>query len=700
MAKINDLVKQVGDPRLRRELEAAVAELLQKKRFGLVYENHLPETTALPGFPVTEGAFAVRRDKISARHALRVCAVADGVATVEPLSGGQTEAAPVADLVALQRLGEPIYPGLERVGATERGGAARPHHAVIDGENYHVLKTLTLTHTGKVDVIYIDPPYNTGARDWKYNNDYVEADDLYRHSKWLAMMERRLRLAKELLNPADSVLIVAIDEKEYLRLGLLLEQVFPEATIQMVSSVINPAGAGREADFSRTDEYLFFARFGIAKVAPESRVQGETSVIWDSLRRSSLAGKRGRKGPGACGPNQFFPIYVDPKTGMISEIGEPIPEDVPLNQASVKPDNVTVLPIRPDGTEMNWGITPSVAKRLLINGYLRAGRAKPNEPQKYVISYLTLGIVEDIRTGMAIVRGKNPDGTVDAFYPAGRDKMPTTNWNRPSHDAQQYGTKIVNALLDNRPFPYPKSLYAIEDALRFFVANKPDAVILDFFAGSGTTTHAVMRLNKQYGGRRQCISVTNNEVSAGEQKALRAEGLLPGDPDWERWGIFEYITKPRIEAAVTGKTPNGQFIQGDYKFNDEFPMADGFAENVSFFHLNYLNPDQVDMGRQFAAIAPLLWLDSGAVGPYDPDADADGAGYSLPVGAKYAVLFRESCIGPFLEALAERPDISHVSLVTNREDAYAQMRAALPPHLHTRRLYRDYLRSFQLTEPE
>ena len=105
---------------------------------------------------------------------------------------------------------------------------------------YHALKALTFTHRGKVDGIYIDPPYNTGARDWKYNNDYVEGDDLYRHSKWLAFMERRLLLAKELLNPEDSVLIVTIDEKEYLRLGLLLEQIFPEAQTQMVTHRDHP----------------------------------------------------------------------------------------------------------------------------------------------------------------------------------------------------------------------------------------------------------------------------------------------------------------------------------------------------------------------------------------------------------------------------------------------------------------------------
>jgi adenine-specific DNA-methyltransferase len=109
-----------------------------------------------------------------------------------------------------------------------------------------------------IDVIYIDPPYNTGARDWKYNNDYVGEEDLYRHSKWIAMMERRLIVTKALLNPTSSVLIVTIDEKEYLHLGLLLEQTFQNASgIQMVSSVINPKGTGRSNDFSRTDEYIF-----------------------------------------------------------------------------------------------------------------------------------------------------------------------------------------------------------------------------------------------------------------------------------------------------------------------------------------------------------------------------------------------------------------------------------------------------------
>ena len=159
----------------------------------------------------------------------------------------ETEAATAAveDLVVVAEFRDPIYPGLVSTGKVERGGD-KPFHTVINAENYHALQALLFTHRGKVDCIYIDPPYNTGAKDWKYNNDYVEGDDLYRHSKWLAFMERRLLLAKELLNPDDSVLIVTIDEKEYLRLGLLLEQTFPGATSRWSSSSSTPRGVDHD----------------------------------------------------------------------------------------------------------------------------------------------------------------------------------------------------------------------------------------------------------------------------------------------------------------------------------------------------------------------------------------------------------------------------------------------------------------------
>lgn len=167
----------------------------------------------------------------------------------------------VDDVVVVAEFRDRIYPGLVETGRVERGGD-KPFHTVINAENYHALEMLTYTHRHSIDAIYIDPPYNTGAKDWKYNNNYVEGDDDYRHSKWLAFMERRLEIAKELLNPEDSVLIVTIDEKEYLRLGMLLEQVFPEADIQMVTSVINRAGSSRAGRFARVDEYIFYVFLG------------------------------------------------------------------------------------------------------------------------------------------------------------------------------------------------------------------------------------------------------------------------------------------------------------------------------------------------------------------------------------------------------------------------------------------------------
>lgn len=214
------------------------------------------------------------------------------------------------DLVVVAEFDDKIFPGLVETGRVERGGD-KPFHTVINAENYHALEMLTYTHRGKVDAIYIDPPYNTGARDWKYNNDYVEGDD-YRHSKWLAFMERRLLVARELLNPDDSVLVGTIYEKEYLRLGMLLEQTFPEAKTQMISSVINPGGSVRQGAFSRTDEYIFVLRIGESRVLPlplPSDWRGGKSVntapvAWRSLLRGGAAGRREDR------PNMFYPLFV------------------------------------------------------------------------------------------------------------------------------------------------------------------------------------------------------------------------------------------------------------------------------------------------------------------------------------------------------------------------------------------------------
>jgi adenine-specific DNA-methyltransferase len=339
---------------------------------------------------------------------------------------------------------------------------------------------------------------------------------------------------------------------------------------------------------------------------------------------------------------------------------------------------------------MNWGITADTARKRLSDGHLRAGKHKPDEPQQYVISYLTGGIIRDIEAGRVDVSGRAQDGSVIAHYVTGRLVMPTTLWNRQSHDAQRYGTEVLKALIPGRRFPFPKSLYAVEDCLRYFLADNPDAVVLDYFAGSGTTAHAVMRLNRD-GGQRRSISVTNNEVSSAEQSALRGEGRRPGDPEWEEHGICENVTKPRLQAAITGLTPDGSQVKGAYSFVDEFPMAQGFDENVEFFTLTYESALRVTSNREFAKIAPFLWLRAGSRGRR-----IETIPEGWDVADAYGVIADLDQAESFIEALEAQAELTHAFIVTDEDRLFEAMIRQLPGHVEPVRLYSSYMRNFEI----
>jgi adenine-specific DNA-methyltransferase len=698
--ELDVLLEKVQDAALRADLRSQVDRLKQKRSFGLVFEQHIPERVRLPQHPVRVGSQVVARDAEDS-PTYEVTFLNNGVATLEavrdpdganmtaPEHGGRAEHAPIESLVVISDFGEPVLPGFRHLGAVERGGE-KPNHVVINGENHHALQALRFTHAGKVDCIYIDPPYNSGARDWKYNNDYVDDNDAYRHSKWLAFMERRLKLAKELLNPESSVLIVTIDEKEYLRLGMLLEQTFPGARVQMVSITISPRGTSRANEFSRVDEFAFFVFIGQVDISVRAGSSDDAEVRWPYLRRTSMNSTR-TKGR----PNQFYPIFIDPQGPSgprVARIGEPIARDVDRQSIPDEPGLVTIWPVNPDGIEMTWGMVPQTLRRTIDSGFARvsAGTAA-NAP--YVIAYVTTEAQERVATGEYLVTGTRTDGSKVVTVPGGKVSKPTTVWRDTSHDAGAYGTGLMRSLIPGRSFPFPKSLYAVEDTLRFFVGEKPDAVILDFFAGSGTTAHAVARLNKQDGGRRQCILVTNNEVSVDEAAVLRSKGLRPGDPEWEALGIFEHITRPRVEAAIKGTTPEGGPIVGDYKFTDEFPMAAGFEENAAFLELRYLDADDVDLGLAYDDIAPLLWLRAGAIGPIAPCADDAGAPLPYIWTDRYGVLFDEDRWRSFVAARPESATAAFI--VTYSPTVFAGVAAELPPRMDTVRLYDTYLSLFQ-----
>jgi adenine-specific DNA-methyltransferase len=301
------------------------------------------------------------------------------------------------------------------------------------------------------------------------------------------------------------------------------------------------------------------------------------------------------------------------------------------------------------------------------------------------------GTTRAIEAGLISVSRSGDKGQVVSLGGRQGGSIIKTVWNRPAHNAGMHGSALLRLLIPNRTFPFPKSLYAVEDALRAVIGDNRDAIVLDCFAGSGTTAHAVMRLNKQDGGRRQSISVTNNEVAADEQKKLRGNGLRPGDHDWERWGICDHITKPRIRAAITGKTPDGDAIEGDYKFTDEFPMSDGFEENAEFFTLTYETPVAVSHNLSFERIAPLLGMRAGSTGQRIDKLPEQG----WRVVERYGLLTDLDQARPFCAAISNTSELYIAYIVTDDERRFQSVVRHLPEHVEPIRLYESYLSNFR-----
>lgn len=469
-----------------------------------------------------------------------------------------------------------------------------PWNFIIEGDNLQALYLLEKTHRGKVDCIYIDPPYNTGAKDWKYNNDYVDGNDVYRHSKWLSMMKNRLLLAKNLLNSNNSVLICTIDEKEYLRLGCLLEELFPTAKIQMISSAIKPSGSTRETQFSRVDEYIFFVQLGSAypqnsyvdMLYDNPEEIEETSVTWQGLRRRGSDGWKRANSPGG-----FYPIYINSQTNKLHSIGDAIPLEQDRKTVVPPCGTYCAWPLDPQGREGRWQIKPERLREQIEEGTAFLSQADKTKGT-CSIKYLKDGDRNRVLNGEFLTKGKDVETGALIIIPRTiANRRPKTMWLMKSHDASAYGTTLLNKFIGEQKFSFPKSLYAVMDALRFFIVDKPDALVLDFFAGSGTTLHAVNLLNAEIGGQRKCILVTNNEVSLEEEKSLTKKGYKKGDAEWETFGIAKYITWPRTVCSIEGKNLLKQPIKGDYLVKDSqgkfIPISQGFKANVKYLKCDW-----------------------------------------------------------------------------------------------------------------
>lgn len=482
MAQLERLVAEVPNEELRNAIAAEVADLKKRTRFGLVYERHIPEVAVLGSVPIEEGNTVVlRRDQMKT---FRVRQVDGVVATVLDAAGEEEHQVDVGDLLVVKGFGEPIFPTLTPLERVEQGGP-RPFHAVIDAENWHCLQLLVHLYEGQVDCIYIDPPYNTGARDWKYNNRFVDSSDAWRHSKWLSFMEKRLRLAKQLLK-SDGILIVTIDEHEVHHLGMLLESIFPEYLRYMVTDVISAQGNDK-VNFSRVEEHIFFCvpdtgeelihgalidflpapdELHVDPDAAEEEVElvDETDAAAEGDPTEEfmveLARRRGKDSLRVDRPNMFYPIYIDETARKVVRAGPPVSLDEEPDFSLV--DGLRpVWPIDSRGDHRRWRWNHDTMNRSIEKGEMELGQ----------------------------YNRKRDSWTINRVQPRQQTfRKLKTVWRHTSHAAGTHGSGLLERFLGRgQAFAFPKSVYATRDSLSAVCRDRPDALIVDFFGGSGTT---------------------------------------------------------------------------------------------------------------------------------------------------------------------------------------------------------------------
>lgn len=387
---------------------------------------------------------------------------------------------------------------------------------LIEGDNYHALSVLNYTHRNKIDVIYIDPPYNTGATDWKYNNDYVDDNDQWRHSKWISFMSHRLWLARNLLSN-KGVLVCTIDDNEQEALGLLLQQIFPDRNISCITIVHNPAGIQGD-NFSYTHEYAYFVypkngRFIGQQVREET--DEDTRNFRDVTGEDSLR---------TAAANCFYPVLV--KDGEVVGFG-PVCDNNFHPSMNIKRNDgiIEIYPVDPQKVERKWRFARQTVEE--VKSELKA---------KYIKA----------RGVWDIIRTKNKFNF-------------KTVWTDSKYSANNHGTQLLNQILSNGSFSFPKSLYAVKDCLVAASNENKNAVVLDFFAGSGTTGHAVLALNKEDGGNRKFILCTNNENK-----------------------ICEEVTYERIKRIICG-----------YKNLKTGENISGFGSNLAYYKTDIVDIEKL-----------------------------------------------------------------------------------------------------------
>ena len=449
---------------------------------------------------------------------------------------------------------------------TSAGGV---YNFLLEGDNLHSLRLLEKTHRGRIDVIYIDPPYNTGSKDFVYDDAYVDDNDGYKHSKWLSFMNQRLLSARNLLKK-DGVLVISIGYQEVNNLILLCQEIFSDRQVACVT--IQTSGGKPNGGFTYVHEYIIF-------VTPND-FQPRKMSFTGGISRSPFEGLTLSTFDKTTRPNQAYPIFIDRETMNIVGVGKSLTErvnegtysgelaDFPFDFDEAPEGTAALWPISSKGAECVWRLIPERLKNDWEKGYLKVSKNKSKvNPNEYSVQYLPEGVISKINSGELEVVGQEPGAPTLVF---GENKtvggeIPTIWTEKDFHTTK--GTAAIKEIFGDKRFSYPKPLELIVEILR--AVTKTDSVVLDFFAGSGTTGQACLELNKQDSGNRRFIVCTNNE----------------GD-------ICNSVTYPRLQTIISGVRIDGstysdgipanlKYYRTDFVARDEEYLSDALLEHIA-----------------------------------------------------------------------------------------------------------------------
>lgn len=367
------------------------------------------------------------------------------------------------------------FPILKDIKTKEIKGDNGGLNVLIEGDNYHALSVLNFTHQQQVDAIYIDPPYNTGNKDFKYNDDWVDREDGYRHSKWLSFMDKRLRLAKNLLKESG-VVFISIDDNEIAQLKLLCNEIFGEKNfIAQIVVQLNPRGRTLDKHFAKTHEYIlvFAKNFDLAGIREIQKSEEKLAEYKEEdedgkfrlleLRNRNPVFNRSNR------PNLFYPIFVNLKDSALS--------------VTPKKGYIEVYPRNSKNEDGCW----------------TWGKEK-------TATNITDLVAKKVSTGAWRIYRKDRLEKADGSLATTKEKA---IWLDKEINNEN-GKEMLKHILGTHKFDFPKSVELIKKCLR--VSTGEDALVLDFFAGSGTTGQAVLELNAEdLNSNRRYILITNDE---------------------------------------------------------------------------------------------------------------------------------------------------------------------------------------------